>query len=208
MKSDGRDYDEAKQLTALSLQKFVETTEQLTHLSLPERNALIEEIARVVPAGNVPGLVSAGLATLPGRVVSNADNRRNLNLLMQGMHTFLDKAVFNTFFVGPARVLSAYQMMLKLTGKDIEQSFPEGTWQFYVEFGLREDSGRHASETVGFNSALTREQLKLTNADELTTWALASVWLLDRYETLLANEWTERVRLTHLETALSDETLT
>lgn len=208
MKSDGRDYDEAKQLTVLSLQKFVETTEQLTHLSLPERNALIEEIARVVPAGNVPGLVSAGLATLPGRVVSNADNRRNLNLLMQGMHTFLDKAVFNTFFVGPARVLSAYQMMLKLIGKDVEQSFPEGTWQFYVEFGLREDSGRHACETVGFHAALNQEQIKLSNADELTTWAMASVWLLDRYEALLANEWTERVRLSHLESALSDNTLT
>src|SRR5579871_2353909 len=116
---DSRDYDHAKQLTASSLQKLIETTEQLTHLSLPERTALIDEIARIIPAGNVPSLVAAGLANLPGRVVPVAESRRNLALLMQGMQTFLDKAVYNTFFVGPATVLSGYQMLLKLAGKDL-----------------------------------------------------------------------------------------
>src|SRR5229473_5561708 len=98
---DSHDYDNAKQLTASSLQKLAETTERLTHLSLPERTALIDEIARIIPAGNVPSLVAAGLANLPGRVVPIAESRRNLSLLMQGMQTFLDKAVYNTFFVGP-----------------------------------------------------------------------------------------------------------
>src|SRR5258708_36047463 len=88
---DRHDYDYVKQLPASSLQKLIETTDQLTHLSLPERTALIDEIARIIPAGNVPSLVAAGLANLPGRVVPIAESRRNLSLLMQGMQTFLDK---------------------------------------------------------------------------------------------------------------------
>src|SRR5258708_11286031 len=67
---DSHDYDYVKQLTASSLQKLIETTDQLTHLSLPERTALIDEIARIIPAGNVPSLVAAGLPHLPGGGVS------------------------------------------------------------------------------------------------------------------------------------------
>src|SRR5215468_12049675 len=107
-------------------------------------------------------MVAAGLANLPGRSVPASETRRNLNLLMQGMQTFMDKAVFQTFFVGPATVLSAYQLLLKLAGKDIDSAFPEGTWQFYVEFGLREDSGRHACETVGFQRSLEHEGMQLS----------------------------------------------
>jgi hypothetical protein len=208
MKPNAHDYDQAKQLTALSLQKLIDTTEQLTYLPLPDRTALIEEISRVVPAGNVPSLVAAGLAKLPGRAVPAAETRRNLALLMQGMQTFLDRAVYQAFFVGPATVLSAYQMLLRLAGKDLEQSFPEGTWQFYVEFGIREDSGRHACETTGFHMALQRERLRLTTADEMAAWITACAWLLDRYPVLLANEWIERARLHHLAEMIPDETIT
>jgi hypothetical protein len=141
----------------------------------------------------VPSLVAAGLATLKDRAVPVHETRRNLALLMQGMQTFLDKAVYQAFFAGPAAVLSAYQMILKLTGKDLDQSFPEGTWQFYVEFGLREDSGRHACETIGFQEAIHQENIRLESADELASWLHASAWLLDHYTDLLINEWLERV---------------
>ncbi|MEP7286302.1 MAG: hypothetical protein ABI947_11095 [Chloroflexota bacterium] len=207
MNSNNYDYDEAKQLTALSLQKLIDTTEHLTHLSLNDRSALIEEISRVLPAGNVPSLVAAGLANLPGRTVSVAENRRNLSLLMQGMQTFLDKAVYQTFFVGPATILSAYQMLLTLAGKDLNESFPEGTWQFYVEFGLREDSGRHTCETNGFQKTLEQEGIKLSATDEMACWVTASAWLLDCYPVLLANEWIEHVRLQQIETLLVDHTI-
>src|SRR5258708_30924904 len=155
-----KDYDHAKQATALSLNKMIEATEQLTHLSLPERSLLVEEIARVVQAGNMPSLIAAGLAKLPGRSVPITESRRNLSLLMQGLQTFMDKAVYQTFFAGPAAVLSAYQMLLKLTGKDLDESFPEGTWQVYVEFGVREDSGRHTCETLGFHNSLAQEHIR------------------------------------------------
>src|SRR5579859_3929684 len=182
------DYDRAQALTALHLRQAIERetsdTTEYTHVTLPEQKALVEEIARLIPSGNVASLVTAGLIRAPGRVLTESDNRRNLTLLLQGMHTFLDKAAFQAFFVGPSAVLSAYQMMLKLAGKDPAQSFPDGTWQFYVEFGLREDSGRHACETTGFQDTLAREGWKLESSDELACWLAAASWLLARYDDL------------------------
>ena len=40
---------------------------ELSRLSLPEIEATVEQVARLVPAGNVPGMILNGLARLPGR---------------------------------------------------------------------------------------------------------------------------------------------
>lgn len=194
----GRDYDEARQLTAISLKQYADTTDQLTYLALPERDALIEEIARIVPAGNVPTMISMGLNHINGRVVPVNETRRNLALLLQGMQTFVDKMKYRAMFGGPAVVLSAYHMILRLAGKDPIASFPEGTWQFYVEFGLREDSAHHSYETTGYHAALRREVLRPEPADMLAAWLLSSAWLLNNYDALLAAEWTERTRLPNI----------
>ncbi len=203
-----QEYDEAQQLTALSLRKYLDTTDQLTHLSLPELSSLADEIARIVPAGNVPTMISIGLANLRERVVPVQESRRNLSLLMQGMQTFIDKVKYSALFGGPAAILAAYHMLLRLSGKDPVKSFPEGTWQFYVEFGLREDTGWHACETTGFQQALARESERLEAADELAAWIMASAWLLKHYPDLLACEWLERVRLRAIGDAIGDPRLT
>src|SRR5260221_12971359 len=96
MSTIAHDYEYAKQMTALSLYKMIEATEQLTHLSLPERSLLVEEIARVVPAGNMPSLIAAGLAKLPGRSVPVTESRRKLSLLMQWIQNFMDKEAYQT----------------------------------------------------------------------------------------------------------------
>jgi hypothetical protein len=190
-------YEEAREYTALKLNQHLETaSDKLTHLSLPEKTALAEAISRIMPAGNVPSLLSAGLMRLPDRTASSVDHRRNLTLLMQGMQTFLDRAVYHTFFVGPAAVLSAYQMILKLAGKDLAKAFPEGTWQFYVEFGLREDSAWHTCETVGFQNV--PEAARLNNADRLAAWVSAAGWLIANYDALLNADWIERTQLRHI----------
>lgn len=191
------DLRQAQEATALTLHNIVDST-SLTHLTLPEKTALVDEIARLLPAGNVPSMVAAGLLRQPGNTSNPAEHRRNLTLLMQGMHTYMDRAVYQTFYAGPAAVLTAYQLILKLAGKDPLLSFPEGTWQFYVEFGLREDTGRHACETVGFHNTVAHERLPLDEADALAAWLLTATWLLGNYETLLAAEWTERVQLRQL----------
>lgn len=169
----------------------------VSRLTLPEMEAVVEQVARLVPAGNVPGMILSGLARLSERRPPAKMVRRDINLLFKGVEQTLDKAVFTAFFAGPAAVIGAYQHLLKLAGKDPAEAFPEGTWQFYVEYAVREDTGRHANETHGFDTHLRRHQLHLSAVDRATAWIMAAIYCLHQYDALLANEWRERV-YTHL----------
>jgi hypothetical protein len=174
------------QLTQLSIP-------DLQRLTLPELEGVIEQVARLVPAGNIPGMILSGLARLSERRPAPKVIRRDLNMLFKGVEQTLDAAVYTTFFAGPAAVIGAYQHLLKLAGKDPAEAFPEGTWQFYVEYAMREDTARHANETHGFDSVLRRQKLDLSEVDRLTSWVMAAIYCLHQYDALLANEWRERV---------------
>ena len=104
-----------------------------------------------------------------------------------------DEAVKKAFYNTPAAFLQQYQQLMKLAGKNPEAAFPEGTWQFYVDYALREDTARHACETRGFQKALINQQLRLSPIDRITTWVLTAVDCLQQYPRLLENEWRERV---------------
>lgn len=168
---------------------------ELSHLTLPEIERLTEEVARVVPAGNVPGLVLSGLSRLNGRQVEKAESAKHIGLLFKGVRQTVDRVVYNTFFAGPAAVLYGYQQILKLAAKDQDAAFPDGTWQFYLEFALREDNARYSNETVGFHSAIAQYNLQLTDADQLTAWLLTAAFMLRQLSDILANEWYEPVAL-------------
>ncbi|MEO1290360.1 MAG: hypothetical protein AAFV93_21620, partial [Chloroflexota bacterium] len=112
--------------------------EHISELSLPEIEAVVDIVSRVIPAGNVPGLIASGLARL-GRN-NQADAKRDVNMLLRGMQQMLDRAVFRFFFAGPAQVIWGYQKLLATLGHEPDAAFPEGTWQFYVEYALREDT--------------------------------------------------------------------
>ncbi|MCK6624046.1 MAG: hypothetical protein L6R45_02595 [Anaerolineae bacterium] len=170
---------------------------EVERLTLPELTAVVEQVARLTPAGNVPGMILSGLARLPERRPPAKIVRRDLNLLFKGVEQTLDKAVFTTFFAGPAAVIGAYQHLLKLAGKDPAEAFPEGTWQFYVEYAVREDTARHANETHGFDTFLRRHNFDLNPVERVTAWVMAAIYCLHQYHDLLANEWRERVA-THL----------
>ncbi len=165
----------------------------LSRLSLPEIEALSEQIAQVVPAGNVPGLILSGLARLEGRRVPRAEQQRHLGMLFRGARDLLDKAVYGAMFAGPAAVIMGYQKLLQLAGKDVDAAFPDGTWQFYLEFALREDTARHANETTGFQRSLAAHHITLNESDTLTAWLMAAITTLHNYGRLLENEWRERV---------------
>ncbi|MBI1880215.1 MAG: hypothetical protein HYR94_18675, partial [Chloroflexi bacterium] len=122
-------------------------------------------VSQVVPAGNVPGIILNGLVRLQGRKPPAKIVKRDINLLFQGVDRALDTAVYGAFFAGPAAVIWGYQNLLRLAGKDPEDSFPEGTWQFYVDYALREDTARHAIETHGFDTTLNQHKLKLNPVD-------------------------------------------
>lgn len=182
--------------------KAVATSDALrsiSHLSLPEIEAVSELIAKIVPAGNVPAMILTNLAHMPQRRVPLAAAQRDLDLLFIGVAQMLDRAVYAAFFAGPAAVLWGYQHLLKLAGKDPDSAFPNGVWQFYVEYALREDSARHTNETHGFYTALRQHDLTLSETDQLTAWVLAAIDLLHQNDALLTNEWRERVALHLLE---------
>ncbi|HFQ93381.1 MAG TPA: hypothetical protein ENK32_05195, partial [Anaerolineae bacterium] len=104
-----------------------------------------------------------------------------------------NKLIYGLFYWGPAKLLETYQRLLKLAGKDPASSFPEGTWQFYVGYALRDDTARHTCETRGFDATLRQYNIQLAPVDRVTAWTMAAIYTLHQYDDLLANEWRERV---------------
>jgi hypothetical protein len=68
------DYLKATKLTANNLKTILgaRSVPALSHLTLPEIEQLSDQIAQVVPAGNVPGLIMNGLIRLEGRHIPGA----------------------------------------------------------------------------------------------------------------------------------------
>lgn len=195
-RTDHNDFQNAFTTTRDDLKSIARSRQirELSSLSLPEIDKVVELVSRTAPAGNVPGMLLNGLARLPGRQAPPPKEiKRDLNLLFRGVEQTLDIAIYGAFFAGPAAVISAYQMILKLAGKDSESAFPNGTWQFYVDYALRDDSARHANETHGFDTTLNQHKLHLNQIDRMTAWVMAAMHTLHHYDTLLENEWRERV---------------
>ncbi len=197
-------YEKASQLTASDLRSVTQTlpVQELSRLSLPEVEAVVDLISKVVPAGNVPGMILSGLSRLPGRRIPIQKMQQDVNALFSGVEQILDSAVYGAFFAGPAAIIWGYQNLLKLAGKDPDSAFPEGAWQFYAGYALREDTARHTNETHGFDSLLKQNNIQLSQVDRLTAWFMASASCLHQYNALLENEWRERVSIALLEEAL------
>ncbi len=201
MSADSTLVKKASELTADSLRTVAKniSVQQLSRLTLPEIESVVQLISRIVPAGNVPGMILSGLARLPGRRIPAQKLEQDVTALFSGVEQILDKAVYATFFAGPAAVLWGYQNILKLAGKDPESAFPEGLWQFYAEYALREDTARHTNETHGFDTTLNEHGIRLDKVDRLTAWFMAAVTCLRQYPALLENEWRERVSISLFE---------
>ncbi len=197
-------YEKASQLTASDLRSVTQTLpmQELSRLSLPEVEAVVELISKVVPAGNVPGMILSGLSRLPGRRIPVQKMQQDVNALFSGVEQILDSAVYGAFFAGPAAIIWGYQNLLKLAGKDPDSAFPEGAWQFYAGYALREDTARHTNETHGFDTILQQHNIQLSKIDRLTAWYMAAASCLHQYNGLLENEWRERVSIALLEEAL------
>lgn len=167
--------------------------QDLSFLSLPEVDELSEIVGRVLPAGNIPSLIVSGLARLPGRKTPPDVIQRDIDVLFSGINQMLDKAVYSTFFAGPAAVIWGYQNLMRLAGRDTDDAFPDGTWQFYVDYALREDTARHTNETSGFQNTLDKYNLDLTQAQRITALVMSAINILQSYPQLLENEWRERI---------------
>ncbi len=190
-----RRFRDASQLTGNSLKSvaFSPKMRDISTLSLPEVEKIVNRIASIIPAGNVPGVILNSLTRLTGRRPPAQNIRRDLNLIFKGVEQTLDRLVYATFFAGPAAVLLGYQKLLQLAGFDPREAFPEGLWQFYVEYALRDDTARHANETTGFDAILKAHGIRLEPVDRMTAWIMAAIHILYQYDDILANEWRERV---------------
>ncbi len=204
---DREAYFKAAATTLASIHQVIPPAD-LTRFSnrpVAEVEALQEQIAAVIPAGNIVGLVLGGLTRLRGRTLPAEQAKSDVSALMRGIemlpHHILPSTLYGTFFIGPAAVLAGYQKLLTLAGKDPESAFPEGLWQFYLEFALREDTARYANETLGFQNALIDYELQLSPVDQLAAWVCAVSQIYFQYDDLLQNEWRERVYLSLLEQA-------
>lgn len=189
------EYQRASQQTAEDLRTIAHNLaqERPSKVSNSELEGFVGVVAKMIPAGNVPGLILSGLARLKGQELTEQEVRRDIGLLLRGVQQVLDHAVYGTFFAGPAAVIWGYQKLLLLAGKSPESAFPEGTWQFYVDYALREDTARHTNETDGFDKVLAEHHIVLSELDRMAAWALMAIHILHHYDDLLANEWRERV---------------
>lgn len=193
-----REIQRVNEMTANNIRRLMtETHQEQQHntslLSVQEREELIKMVSQVLPAGNVTSFILGGILNLKGRDVSPNEGRTHVGSLLKGLSIIRNNAFYSMMFVGPATVLAGYNMLLKLAGVDEDSFLPDGVWQFYTEFGLREDTGRHQSETLGFQQAA--KSLRLSEMEMLAAWMMTCMWLLRVYDDLLANEWEERTRI-------------
>ncbi len=182
------DLKASSQVTLISLNQVDDRTlSRLSTLALPEVVELKEEIADIFPAGNLPGLILAGLIALKGRKITRKRADDDINALFQGAN-LVPQGLYSVLIGGPAVVLSAYQMILRLAGKDTSEAFPEGTWQFYLQFGLREDTGRHTNETIAYHQ---KRPQNASLVDDISAWLMTAIYTLFDTDGLNSSLWTE-----------------
>src|SRR5690349_2981239 len=158
----------------------------ITGLGIGEVRTLKQEIAEIFPASNLPAFLLQGLLQLEDRTLKQDRVLADLRVLFRGTKQI---GIYSTFLAAPALVLRGYQKLLALAGKDVESAFPDGLWQFYTQFGLREDAARHCVETTGF----ARSAPGASALDAATCWTYAAMRVFFAYDDLLANEWDERM---------------
>jgi hypothetical protein len=169
----------------------------ISGLGIPQVRALKREVAEIFPASNLPAFLLQGLLQLKGRALDDERVGADLRVLFRETRQL---GIYGAFIATPALIIHGYQRLLTLAGRDLNSAFPDGTWQFYTEFGLREDAARHCVETTAF----AQTARNLSEIDSATCVVYAALHTLFSYEELLVNEWYERVAMRCVDLALAD----
>ncbi len=182
---DQTTYERQVEQTHQSLQTIDDTSlVSLTSLNLDTVQTLKQEIARIFPASNLPAFLLQGLLQVQDRTIEPERVHADLTVLFRSSKQIGTYSILAV----PALAIHGYQHLLMLAGKHVDSAFPDGSWQFYTAFGLREDAARHCVETTGFHNAVS-------NAAELsaaTCWVYTAMRTLLAYDDLLAAEWHEQ----------------
>lgn len=133
---------------------------------------------------NLAGLIRSGWSLLNARRVRQRDELDRPRLALADLPHQL---VFFLIFVCFAPLLDSFQRLHKaITGKP--RAYPEGSWQFYLVSGLREDLAHHTNETTGYHSQRPADAREL---DDLTAWVMTLIQFLWSYHTLMGVVWDE-----------------
>lgn len=130
------------------------------------------------------GLIRSGFSLLAARRIRPRTRWWVRRLHLRNLPDYLLYAVL---IVVPAIILEVYQRCRSLlTGKPREH--PSGSWQYYLQTGLREDSAHHTNETTGYHK---RRPSTATEIDDLTAWVMAVIQFLWNYDDLMGVVWDE-----------------
>jgi hypothetical protein len=187
--------DDEQQETIENLKLILESVAAVEQIELSEQKiaGIVNQLSRLVPASDIPGIVRGGMARLQERHISGETVESDIDWLTGQLKTIFDKATYLGVFAGPASAIWVYQSLLQLAGKNEADAFPNGLWQFYCEYALREDTARHSSESCGFDTILNAHDIFLDQIDRVTAWIMAAVQMIHQYDGILENEWRERV---------------
>src|SRR5512145_20475 len=113
--SHSTDLQQATTLTSQHLRGIARSQplRKLSRLTLPEIDSVVEVIAQIIPAGNIPGMILSGLARLPGRRLPPQTVQQHIAALFSGVEQVLDHVTFGTVFAGPAAIIWGYQNLLR-----------------------------------------------------------------------------------------------
>ncbi len=153
-------------------------------------------------AGNLSGLLRSGLTMLKARHVRSrfeAGGQSRFDLRQLG-----NQALYVVLIAIPAVILQTYHAArTMITGQPM--GYPEGSWQFYLHFGLREDLAHHTSETTGY---FENHPAEATDLDDLTAWVMTVMQFLWGYDDLMGVIWDEWTTLRLVEDIAEEANLT
>lgn len=143
-----------------------------------------EPLESYYASNTLGGLIRSGLALLTSRRV-----RPRSSSFIRRLHTqnLLDYTLYLFLIIVPAIILNTFQHLRTfITGKP--RQYPNGSWQFYLQTGLREDAAHHTNETIGYEEERPADAAEL---DDLTGWVMAVIQFLWNYDELIGVTWDE-----------------
>lgn len=143
-----------------------------------------EPLEQFYDSSTLRGLIRSGFVLLNARRVRSRSKTSRWQLYPGDL---IHRLLYTALIIVPAAVLDAIQRArTALTGK--VRAFGQGSWQFYLSFGLREDPAHFTNETTGFHMNRPPEADDL---DDLTAWVMAVIQFVWNYDDLLEVLWDE-----------------
>ncbi len=106
-----------------------------------------EPLETFYASGTLRGLIRSGLTLLNARRVRKPSEAKRHSLRLDDL---ANRFIYVVLIIIPAFFLEIFQRLYTaITGQP--RAYPQGSWQFYLHFGLRADLAHHTNETIGYH---------------------------------------------------------